>query len=124
MSASVIPHPLLTGRPLGDRVIVQVDRVPGQSPGGIALPDTMLRAERPQVGVVVAVGPGRKLAPEDDAVTWREPRRVPMDVAVGDRIFFQGFAGSRLDPKDYRGDDDFLVLREDDIMVVLDRPTD
>ena len=71
------------------------------SAGGIYIPDTA--KEKPQEGVVVAVGPGRL---SDDGA------RVPMEVAVGDKVVYSKYAGT-----EYRdGDTEYLVLREDDIL--------
>lgn len=72
--------------------------------GGIFLPDTA--KEKPQEGEVVAVGPGRI---SDDGA------RIAMDVAKGDRVIYSKFAGTEY--KD--GDDDYLILRESDILAKL-----
>ena len=72
--------------------------------GGIFLPDTA--KEKPQEGEVVAVGPGRI---SDDG------NRIAMDVAAGDRVIYSKFAGTEY--KD--GDDEYLILRESDILAKL-----
>ncbi|CAI8009535.1 10 kDa chaperonin [Geodia barretti] len=69
--------------------------------GGIYIPDTA--KEKPQEGEVVAIGPGRLT---DDG------NRVPMELAVGDMVVYSKYAGTEY--KD--GDDEYLVLREDDIL--------
>ena len=83
-------------------MVVKPDKTEGQvSAGGIYIPDTA--KERPQEGVVVAVGPGRLT---DDG------QRLPMDIAVGDRVVYSKFGGT-----EYKvGNDEYLVLREDDIL--------
>ena len=89
-------------KPLGNRVVVQPTETDEQvSSGGIFIPDTA--KEKPQEGVVVAVGPGRQT---DDGA------RVPMELAVGDTVVYSKYAGT-----EYKeGDIEYLVLREDDIL--------
>jgi chaperonin GroES len=72
-------------KPLGDRVIVRplTEKESGNtSPSGIIIPDTA-KKEKPEQGVVVAVGPGK----------WDEDgeKRLPLDVKVGDRIIFSKY---------------------------------
>ncbi len=89
-------------KPLGNRVVVEPQEGEEQmSAGGIYIPDTA--KEKPQEGMVVAVGPGRL---SDDG------SRVPMEVEVGDTVVYSKYAGT-----EYReGDTEYLVLREDDIL--------
>ena len=89
-------------KPLGNRVVVEPQEGEEQmSAGGIYIPDTA--KEKPQEGMVVAVGPGRL---SDDG------SRVPMEVGVGDTVVYSKYAGT-----EYReGDTEYLVLREDDIL--------
>lgn len=90
-------------KPLGDRVIVErIEETEQKSPGGIIIPDTA--KEKPQMGKIVAVGDGKK----DD-----NGKRIPMDVAVGDTVYFGKYSGSELkiDNKEY------LVMHESDIML-------
>jgi chaperonin GroES len=71
------------------------------SAGGIYIPDTA--KEKPQEGVVVAVGPGKL---SDDG------KRIPMEVGVGDKVVYSKYGGT-----EYReGDTDFMVLRDDDVL--------
>ena len=88
-------------RPLGERVIVQPIELEQQTKGGIFLPDTA--KEKPQEGNVVAVGPGRVA---DDG------SRIPMELAAGGKVIYSKFAGTEY--KD--GDDEYLILRESDIL--------
>jgi chaperonin GroES len=93
-------------RPLHDRVLVKrIDLGDKTSAGGIIIPDTV--KEKPQEGEVVAVGPGKML--EDGNVQ-------PMNVKAGDKILFGKYAGTevKLD------DEDYLIMREDDILGVLE----
>ena len=89
-------------KPLGNRVVVEPQEGEEQmSAGGIYIPDTA--KEKPQEGMVVAVGPGRL---SDDG------SRVPMEVEVGDTVVYSKYAGTEYS----EGDTEYLVLREDDIL--------
>ena len=85
-------------------VVVKVVKLE-KTPGGIVLPDTA--QEKPQLGEVIAVGPGRL----DD-----EGKRLPMDVQKGNRILFAKYAGTevKLDGEEH------IVLREEDILAVIE----
>jgi len=90
--------------PLADRIVVMPLEGEQTSKGGIFLPDTA--REKPQEGEVVAVGPGR--ISEGGA-------RIPMELAVGDRVIYSKYAGS-----EYKnGDDDHLILRESDVLAKI-----
>ncbi len=92
-------------QPLGDRVVVtSTDDAESRTPSGLVIPDTA--KEKPQIGEVVAVGPGAR---DDDG------ERIPMDVSVGDNVLYSKFAGTevKLDM------DDFLVLSERDILAIV-----
>jgi chaperonin GroES len=92
-------------RPLGDRILVKRIKEEEKTKGGIIIPDTA--KEKPQEGIVVAVGKG-KMSDEGKLL-------VP-DVKAGDRILFGKYAGSevKLDGEEH------LILREDDILGVLE----
>lgn len=92
-------------RPLHDRVVIKRLEEERTSPGGIVIPDTA--AEKPIRGEIVAVGNGKQL---DNG----EIR--PLDVTVGDKVLFGKFAGTEVKI----GDDDLLVMREDDVMAVIE----
>jgi chaperonin GroES len=91
-------------RPLHDRVIVKRIEEEEKSKGGIIIPDTA--KEKPQEGRVVAVGPGK----QDDG------KVVPLGVKAGDKILFGKYSGTeiKLDGEEH------LILREDDILGVLE----
>jgi chaperonin GroES len=72
------------------------------SAGGIYIPDTA--KEKPQEGKVVAVGPGKLT---DDG------KRVPMELAVGDTVVYSKYGGTEF----REGDIEYLVLREDDVLL-------
>ncbi len=92
-------------RPLQDRVIVQRMDEEETTKGGIIIPDTA--KEKPQEGKVIAVGKGK--VGDDGKVT-------PLDVKAGDKILFGKYAGTevKLDG------DDYIIMREDDILGVLE----
>ncbi len=92
-------------RPLHDRVIVKRVEEERKSAGGIVIPDTA--AEKPDQGEVVAVGKGKK----DD-----NGKLITLDVKVGDRILFGKYSGQTVKVKG----DELLVMREEDIMGVIE----
>jgi chaperonin GroES len=92
-------------RPLHDRVVVKRLEEERTSPGGIVIPDTA--AEKPVQGKVVAVGKGKIL--EDGEVR-------PLDVKVGDKILFGKYSGTEVKVDG----EDVVVMREDDIMAVIE----
>ncbi|MEM0991682.1 MAG: co-chaperone GroES [Bacteroidota bacterium] len=87
-------------KPINDRVVVKPASADEKTKGGIIIPDTA--KEKPQRGEIVAVGPGK-----DGNL---------MTVAVGDVVLYGKYAGQELA---YEGED-YLIMREDDILVVLD----
>ncbi len=93
----------VTFKPLGNRIVVEPMEDDAQmSAGGIYIPDTA--KEKPQEGTVVAVGPGKLT---DDG------KRVPMELAVGDTVVYSKYGGTEF--RD--GDIEYLVLREDDVLL-------
>lgn len=92
-------------RPLHDRVIVKRLEEERTSPGGIVIPDTA--AEKPIQGKIIAVGKGKIL--EDGNVR-------PLDVKVGDKILFGKYSGTEVKVDG----EDLLVMREEDVMAVIE----
>ena len=92
-------------RPLHDRVIVRRMEEERTSPGGIVLPDAA--KEKPVQGEVLAVGNGKLLDNGDVR---------PLDVKVGDRVLFGKYSGTEVKIDG----EDVLVMREEDIMGVLE----
>ncbi len=92
-------------RPLHDRVVIRRLEEERTTAGGIVIPDTA--AEKPIQGEVIAVGNGKILENGENR---------PLDVKVGDRVLFGKYSGTevKLDGKE------FLVMREDDIMGVIE----
>ncbi|HHZ70245.1 MAG TPA: co-chaperone GroES [Methylococcaceae bacterium] len=92
-------------RPLHDRVIVKRVEEETTSAGGIVLPGSA--AEKPSEGTVLAVGNGKVLDNGDVRA---------LDVKVGDRVLFGKYSGNEVKVDG----DDLIVMREEDIMGVLD----
>lgn len=93
-------------KPLHDRAVVRRLEEERTTAGGIVIPDSA--AEKPSRGEVVAVGTGKIL--ENGQVR-------PLDVRVGDKVLFGKYAGTeiKIDGEEY------VVMREDDIMAVLEK---
>ena len=91
-------------QPLGDRILVKSLEGDEKSPGGIILPD--MAKEKPQEGKVMAVGKGRLM--EDGTVK-------PLEIKVGDTVLYAKYSGTEVN----HGENEFLILREDDILAVL-----
>jgi chaperonin GroES len=94
----------MTVRPLHDRVLVKRLAEEEKSKGGIIIPDTA--KEKPIQGEIIAVGLGR--VTEDGKVR-------PLDVKKGDRVLFGKYAGTEIKIEG----DEFLMMREEDILGVL-----
>jgi chaperonin GroES len=86
-------------KPINDRVIVKPAAAEEMTKGGIIIPDTA--KEKPQRGEVIAVGPGKD--------------GIAMTVQTGDIVLYGKYAGQELN---YEGTD-YLIMREDDILVIL-----
>lgn len=92
-------------RPLGDNVVIKRTEAKDMSDGGIALPENA--QEKPQRGVVLAVGDGRML---DNG------SRGDMQVKVNDEVIFAAYAGSQVEIDS----EEYLVMHETDILGVVE----
>jgi len=92
-------------QPLGDRVVVERDESEEVTSGGIVLPDSA--KDKPARGVVVSIGDGKLL---DDGT------RGALQVKVGDRVIFSSYAGESFKVNE----DELLLMREDDILAVIE----
>ncbi len=92
-------------QPLGDRVVVTRDDLEEVTAGGIVLPDSA--QDKPARGTIVSVGDGKLL---DDG------SRSTFQVKVGDHVLFSSYSGEGFDI----GDDELLLMREEDILAVID----
>jgi chaperonin GroES len=86
-------------KPINDRVVVKPAAAEEKTTGGIIIPDTA--KEKPQRGEVIAVGPGKD--------------GNQMTVKKGDTVLYGKYAGQEIN---YNGED-YLIMREDDILVIL-----
>ena len=93
-----------TVKPLGDRIFVKVSPAEEKTAGGILLPDNA--QEKPQIGEVVAVGPGKR---NDDG------SRSAIDVKVGDKVLYSKYAGTDIK----LGGEDYVLLSEKDILAAV-----
>jgi chaperonin GroES len=92
-------------RPLHDRILVKRLEEQETVRGGIIIPDSA--KEKPQEGKVVAVGNGK---------VGEDGKRIPLDVKAGDKILFGKYSGSEVKIED----DEYLILREEDVLAILD----
>jgi chaperonin GroES len=92
-------------RPLGDRVVIQPTPREDTTKSGIVIPDTV--KDRPQEGLVLAVGPGRIL---DDG------KREPIGVNKGDKILYARYGGTEVEVDDV----DLLIVSQKDILAVVE----
>ena len=92
-------------QPLGDRVVVEREQSEEKTAGGILLPDAA--KDKPARGTIVSVGEGRLL---DDG------SRGKLQVKVGDRVIFSSYAGETFKV----GEQELLLMREEDILAVID----
>lgn len=92
-------------RPLHDRVVVRREEEEQTTPGGIVLPGSA--TEKPVRGEIIAVGKGKLLDSGDVR---------PLDVTVGDKVLFGKYSGTEVKINNV----EYLVMREDDIMAVIE----
>ena len=92
-------------RPLHDRVLVRRLEQEARTAGGIIIPDTA--QEKPMEGEIVATGNGTRT---------EDGKTIPLDVKAGDKILFGKFSGTEVKIDG----EDMLILRESDIMAIID----
>jgi chaperonin GroES len=92
-------------RPLHDRILVKRLEEQDEKHGSIIIPDTA--KEKPQEAKVIAVGSGK---------VTDEGKKLPLDVKAGDRILFGKYSGSEVKIDG----DEYLILREEDVLGILD----
>ncbi len=93
-------------KPLGDRVVIESVEQAQKSAGGVILPDTA--KEKPQEGIIIAVGPGRKTD---------KGEVIHMDLKVGEKVIYSKYSGSeiKLDGTEY------LIVSEKDVLAIVKR---
>ena len=92
-------------RPLHDRILVKRLEEQEVKKGGIIIPDTA--KEKPPEGKVIAAGNGK---------VGYDGKKIPLDVKAGDRILFGKYSGSEVKIED----DEYLILREEDVLAILE----
>ena len=92
-------------KPLNDHVLVKPIAEDEVSKAGIILPDTVDK-EKPEKGEVIAIGEGKLL---------ENGQRAPMSIKVGDRVIFKKYS-----PDEIPGEEDLLMIKEEDIMAVIE----
>ncbi len=90
-------------QPLEDRVVIMPNDDVEEMRGGLYIPDTA--KEKPTQGEVIAVGPGRV----------EEGNRVPMDIAVGDKVIYGKYSGTQFQ----LGDDEVIIIKASDILAKI-----
>jgi len=91
-------------KPLADRVVVKAAAVEEKTASGIILPDTA--KEKPQMGKVVAVGPGK---------TSDSGSIMKMSVKVGDKVLYGKYSGTEISFEN----NEYLIMKENDIFAIL-----
>ncbi len=91
-------------KPLADRVVIKPAPAEERTKGGLILPDTA--KEKPVVGEVVAVGPGKVT---DDG------KKVALEVKVGDKVLYGKYSGTEVNVEGT----DYLIMREADIFAIV-----
>ena len=92
-------------QPLHDRVIVKRVEEEEKTKGGIIIPDTA--KEKPQEGLVIAVGSGR--------IEEEGKKKVPLEVKKGDRVLFSKYAGTEITIEG----EEHLIMKEEDIIALI-----
>ncbi len=92
-------------RPLSDRIVVEPKELESKTAGGIVIPDTADK-DKPMQGTVIAIGNGK----------YYDGKIMPLQVKVGDKVLFGKYAGTNFKFEDR----EYLVMREEDVMGVLE----
>jgi chaperonin GroES len=91
-------------RPLGDRVVVKPrEEFEARTASGLVIPDTA--KEKPQLGEVIAVGPGE----------FQDGARIPMDIVAGDVVVYSKYGGTEVKYEN----EEFLILSARDVLAVI-----
>jgi len=90
--------------PLGDRVVVKPkEDLEARTKSGLVIPDTA--KEKPQLGEVLAVGPGE----------YQDGKRIPLDVKVGDKVVYSKYGGTEVKLEN----EEYLILSSRDLLAVV-----
>ena len=93
-------------KPLDDRIVIKQSEAEEKTAGGIILPDTA--REKPQIGTVVATGPGKLL---DDG------KRANMSVKTDDEVIYAKYIGSNVEIDGEK----YVILRESDVLGIVEK---
>ena len=93
-------------RPLDDRIVIKQSEAEEKTSGGIILPDSA--KEKPQIGKVIATGPGKLL---DDG------KRAQMSVRKNDKVIYAKYIGSEIEIDN----DNYVILRESDVLGIVEK---
>ncbi len=91
-------------KPLADRVVIKPSPAEDRTKGGLILPDTA--KEKPVVGQVVAVGPGK---------FTEEGKKINLEVKVGDKVLYGKYSGTEVNVEG----EEYLIMREADIFAIV-----
>ncbi|WP_109473170.1 co-chaperone GroES [Ornithinimicrobium cavernae] len=92
-------------KPLEDRIVIKAVEAEQTTASGLVIPDTA--KEKPQEGEVLAVGPGR--------FNENGGERIPLDIAVGDRVIYSKYGGTEIK----HGGEEYLILSARDVLAVV-----
>jgi len=93
-------------KPLADYILIEPVTIDEKTKSGIFLPETIER-ERPEQGIVIAVGSGKKIS---------SGKIIPLDVKVRDRVLFTKYGPNEIEIDDKK----YLITREEDILAILE----
>ena len=93
-------------RPLDDRIVIKQSEAEEKTTGGIILPDTA--KEKPQIGKVIAIGPGKLL---DDG------KRAKMSVKKNDKVIYAKYIGSEIEIDN----EQYVILKESDVLGIVEK---
>ena len=93
-------------KPLSDHVLIEPIKEEEKTKAGILLPDTAEK-EKPEQGLVVAVGPGKK---------DKTGKFIPLDVKAGDKVLFTKYGPTEIKVEDK----EYLIAREEDILAIIE----
>jgi len=93
-------------RPLDDRIVIKQSEAKEKTSGGIILPDSA--KEKPQIGKVIATGPGKLL---DDG------KRAQMSLKKNDKVIYAKYIGSEIEIDN----EDYVILRESDVLGIVEK---
>lgn len=96
----------VTIKPLEDRIVIKAVEAEQTTASGLVIPDTA--KEKPQEGIVVAVGPGRFNEDGDE--------RIPVDVKVGDKVLYSKYGGTEVK----HGGEEYLILSSRDVLAIVE----